>query len=82
MSIRAMNYESASLSDIQETTECRCQKCGAWCARDDEQVSKGMFLWYRGDERRPEEFDVCGPCAGAIGVAAMVRSTIEEEEEG
>ncbi|MCL2778411.1 MAG: hypothetical protein FWD73_10435 [Polyangiaceae bacterium] len=41
---------------------------------------RGLLLWTRGDERRYFEPPLCPRCATAIGVTALHRWEIEEEE--
>lgn len=44
---------------------------------------KGVLMWTRGDDdTRFEEPALCGACATAIGVSALARWQVEEEEEG
>ncbi|HZU84318.1 MAG TPA: hypothetical protein VE987_15420 [Polyangiaceae bacterium] len=40
----------------------------------------GMYLWARGDEVRRETAPLCASCASAIGMTALARWEIEEEE--
>lgn len=40
----------------------------------------GLLVWCRGDERRYQEPPLCASCATAIGVSALQRWEIEEEE--
>lgn len=41
---------------------------------------RGLLVWARGDERRYQEPPLCPGCAAAIGVSALSRWEIEEEE--
>jgi hypothetical protein len=41
---------------------------------------RGVFVWARGEERRYQEQPLCPACAAAIGVSALQRWEIEEEE--
>ena len=41
---------------------------------------EGVYLWARGDEVRYEKTALCPPCAAAIGMTALARWEIEEEE--
>jgi hypothetical protein len=41
---------------------------------------RGVYLWARGDETRLETVPLCAACASAIGVTALARWEIEEEE--
>jgi hypothetical protein len=40
----------------------------------------GLLVWARGDERRYQEPPLCATCAAAIGLSALQRWEIEEEE--
>ena len=65
--------------------ELRCDACGAVVTPpgDDEGFDvpgQGLYLWTRGEEVRFEKAPLCGSCASAIGVTAMTRWEIEEEE--
>ena len=42
---------------------------------------EGLLMWARGDERRWETPPLCSFCATAIGVAALSRWEIEDDEE-
>jgi hypothetical protein len=41
---------------------------------------RGLLVWARGEERRYQEPRLCHACAAAIGVSALQRWEIEEEE--
>ncbi len=41
---------------------------------------RGVYLWTRGGESRLEHVPLCAGCASAIGVTALARWEIEEEE--
>lgn len=41
---------------------------------------RGLLVWARGDERRYQEPPLCPRCAAAIGMSALQRWEIEEEE--
>jgi hypothetical protein len=71
------------------TDEARCDACG--CAVDaranpDDPGSsimcdaRGTYLWLRGGEATLESVPLCVACASAIGVTALARWEIEEEE--
>ena len=40
----------------------------------------GVYLWTRGTEVRFEKAPLCATCASVIGMAALARWEIEEEE--
>jgi len=64
----------------------RCDVCASAlkdvdAEADDEHASgSGLLVWSRGDERRYQEPPLCASCATAIGVSALQRWEIEEEE--
>ena len=63
----------------------RCDACGVELAvsGDDEGFGvrgEGIYLWTRGDDVRFEKAPLCASCASAIGVTALARWEIEEEE--
>jgi hypothetical protein len=41
---------------------------------------RGVYLWARGEETRLESVPLCASCASAIGMTALGRWEIEEEE--
>ncbi len=41
---------------------------------------RGVYLWARGEETRLESVPLCASCASAIGMTALARWEIEEEE--
>lgn len=61
-----------------------CDVCGvALIAQEDEGYSvpgSGAYLWMRGDHASTERVPLCAGCASAIGMAALARWEIEEEE--
>jgi hypothetical protein len=74
-------------------TEMRCDACdrpmrasgaeGDGEASEDEGFGppgEGVYLWARGDEVRFERAPLCASCASAIGMTALMRWEIEEEE--
>jgi hypothetical protein len=65
--------------------EARCDACGALLAeRNDEDdfgvEGRGAYLWARGDQVTLEDAPLCASCASAIGMTALARWEIEEEE--
>ncbi len=79
---------SASHAVLFETVKDCCSVCSDALVRvsdndaDDGRVgpSRGLLVWSRGDERRYEEPELCPRCASAIGVTALHRWEIEEDE--
>ena len=71
---------------FQEPEENRCDVCRDFFAGDDDaadghEVSgRGLLVWTRGEERRYQEPPLCPRCASAIGLSALQRWEIEEEE--
>jgi len=65
----------------------RCDVCSGALTDDDAGADEdestsghGLLVWSRGDERRYQEPPLCASCATAIGVSALQRWEIEEEE--
>ncbi len=70
---------------FEEPAQTRCDVCAAALpVEDDEQghqvSGRGLLVWARGEERRYQEPPLCPSCASAIGVSALQRWEIEEEE--
>lgn len=62
-----------------------CDACGGPLEGDDtaagyEVPGRGVYLWSRGDETTIESVPLCASCASAIGMTALARWEIEEEE--
>jgi hypothetical protein len=64
--------------------EPRCDACGAALPADDDEgydvPGQGVYVWTRGEEVRFEKAPLCASCASAIGMTALARWEIEEEE--
>ncbi len=63
----------------------RCDACGGALPPEDDDdgfgiPGTGIYVWTRGTEARFEKVPLCVSCASAIGVTALARSEIEEEE--
>ena len=66
----------------------RCDVCAGTLDRanddtadgDESASGRGLLVWSRGEERRYQEPPLCASCATAIGVSALQRWEIEEEE--
>ncbi len=84
MSELPKGFVSASHAILFETDEARCSVCSEQLADDDDDLElpsgRGLLVWTRGDERRYEEPKLCPSCASAIGVTALQRWEIEEDE--
>jgi hypothetical protein len=78
-----VSHESlfASSSSVE-----RCDACGSALAPEEEDDGGygvrglGVYQWVRGDESRFEKVPLCPSCAAAIGMTALARWEIEEEE--
>jgi hypothetical protein len=77
---------SASHEVLFQATEPEaCDACGGPLreASDDEGYElpgSAVYMWTRGDSVRFDKAPLCASCAAAIGVAALSRWEIEEEE--
>jgi hypothetical protein len=76
---------SASHTLLFEHDEERCSVCSELLEPEDEADGTrvrgaGLLVWARGEERRYEEPQLCPGCAAAIGVSALHRWEIEEDE--
>jgi hypothetical protein len=62
----------------------RCDVCGEIVDDDAEEgpamSGRALYVWARGDVIRREEPPLCPPCAAALGLSALGRWEIEEEE--
>lgn len=70
---------------FQDIEAHRCDVCASALStesdEDDEHgPGSGLLVWSRGEERRYQEPPLCSSCAAAIGVTALQRWEIEEEE--
>ncbi|HEX4447561.1 MAG TPA: hypothetical protein VH044_12520 [Polyangiaceae bacterium] len=71
---------------FHETPASRCDACGESIADGDPAPGgygapgHGVYLWARGDETRLETVPLCTACAATIGMTALARWEIEEEE--
>jgi hypothetical protein len=69
-----------------ETVATRCDACGTPVPEgrgDEDDVGtpgRGVYLSARGGEVRLERVPLCPSCASAIGMTALARWEIEEEE--
>jgi len=80
---------SASHAVLFEAPKDCCSVCSSALGEDfgesdEDQPSRvrgrGLLVWARGEERRYEEPELCPRCASAIGVTALHRWEIEEDE--
>jgi hypothetical protein len=70
-----------------ERNAIRCDACGGalavGAAEPDQSYGlpgQGIYMWARGDDVRFESAPLCPSCASAIGMTALARWEIEEEE--
>jgi len=85
MSEQPKGFVTASHSILFESNDDRCSVCSEQLEidEDDDNIDvpgRGLLIWTRGDERRYEEPQLCPGCASAIGVSALQRWEIEEDE--
>jgi len=82
-------FVSASHSVLFQDDEARqCDVCASALETTDEDAEddghevsgRGLLVWTRGEERRYQEPPLCPGCAAAIGLTALSRWEIEEEE--
>ncbi|MBM4359739.1 MAG: hypothetical protein FJ096_16675 [Deltaproteobacteria bacterium] len=70
----------AALSRRQTEELPRCHACDA--VIDGEPTATGLLVWSRGESVHMEEPPLCASCAAAIGLSALRRWAVEDEEEG
>jgi hypothetical protein len=86
MSQLPKGFVSASHSILFDDGDERCSVCSELLeaeepgAESTEIRGSGLLVWTRGEERRYEEPQLCPSCAAAIGVSALQRWEIEEDE--
>jgi hypothetical protein len=80
------HFVSATHEALFATEPTRCDACGALLgesADEDEGYAvsgSGLYVSTRGSEVRYEEPPLCPSCAAAVGMSALARWEIEEEE--
>ncbi|MBX3262977.1 MAG: hypothetical protein KIS78_22055 [Labilithrix sp.] len=84
MSELPKGFVTASHAILFEEGDERCSVCSELLEAEDEDGpelrGRGLLVWARGEERRYEEPHLCPSCASAIGVSALQRWEIEEDE--
>lgn len=69
---------------FQDEEQIRCDVCAERVTEEEDDGphvhGRGLLVWARGDERRYQEPPLCPACAAAIGMTALQRWEIEEEE--
>jgi hypothetical protein len=78
-------FVSATHETLFDEAPGACDVCGEAVPDDDEDTGpviagRGVYLWTRGDETRREDAPLCPSCAAALGVTALTRWEIDEEE--
>jgi len=80
-----VTHEALFVADATEAS--RCDVCGDEVPEEDHAdetgyavSGRGLYVWSRGEDVRYEEPPLCPACAVAVGVSAMARWEIEEEE--
>ena len=64
-----------------DVVDLLCDVCGEIVEQDDESlVGKAFFFRHRGDASEYETEPLCAGCAVAVGLSALHRWEIEEEE--
>ena len=70
------------LFEVCEPT--RCDACGGSLPDEPDDgrglAGRGTYMWLRGDTVEVESVPLCASCAAAIGITALSRWEIEEEE--
>jgi hypothetical protein len=83
---QAEAWTSASQDVLFELAEnAACDACGRIMSRPVEsqgyaETGQGLYMWVRDNEVRLDPAPLCASCAAAIGVTALARWEIEEEE--
>jgi hypothetical protein len=80
------SFTSASHEALFQRDEAtRCDACNERLTAADDSAGyspqgRAIYLWQRGGEPQVESAPLCPSCASAIGVTALARWEIEEEE--
>jgi hypothetical protein len=72
--------EGSSAPIASAARSYECDGCGR--SFDGVPDGSGLFVWTRGEETRYEEPPLCGECAQRITMGALLKWSLEEEEEG
>ena len=79
----SLGHEALFVADVDEI-DTRCDVCGGRVEEDTGEgpaiPGRAYYVWTRGDDRRCEEPPLCPSCASALGLSALARWEIEEEE--
>ncbi|MBM4374940.1 MAG: hypothetical protein FJ095_07630 [Deltaproteobacteria bacterium] len=70
----------AALARRVEEEPPRCHACDKTISGTP--AGSGLLVWSRGDRVETEEPPLCAACAAAIGLSALRRWAIEDDEEG
>jgi hypothetical protein len=92
-SLQGAEFSTASHEELfREAGDESCDICSSLIAPEGDSAGQsrrlplgrvagqGSYVWIRGDEVRVQRVPLCSSCASAIGVAALARWEIEEEE--
>ncbi len=79
---RVSSPADVATAEVEHAERIECDICGEPVDTSDSEafVGKGVFLSVRGDEVRYEDAPLCTACATAIGIHALIRAEIEEDE--
>lgn len=78
-----MRYRTADLQSLRQREQARCDACGGAVQEGEGGAlpGKGAYVWSRGGgDIRREEVPLCASCGAAVGMTALSRQAIEEEE--
>jgi hypothetical protein len=77
-------FASATHRALFEDAPSTCDVCGERVPDDEDTgpvvAGRGVYVWTRGDETRREDAPLCPSCAAALGLTALARWEIDEEE--
>ena len=82
---KASTFRTATHAVLFAPEPVSCDACGVDLSDPEPDTGydvrgAGLYIWTRGEERRYEEPPLCASCAAAIGLSALARWEIEEEE--
>jgi hypothetical protein len=77
-------FASATHAALFADAPSACDVCGELVPDDEDTgpivAGRGVYVWTRGDETRREDAPLCPSCAAALGLTALARWEIDEEE--
>lgn len=80
VSYAADDIALAALTRRQDDDAPLCHACDA--RLDGATITTGLLVWARGEELVTEEPPLCPACSAAIGLTALRRFALEDDEEG